>query len=1225
MSDRGLPPLGTESVGQTAEGRPIISNPDGSFSTERSITVQTEDGRWVNIPSMFGGKQVSDDKALEIMRQNDFVDPETGRRSDFFSTVEDAEAAARSRSDSIQSSPEPLLLDQEPDEDDLSSPYLDTRGGQGTTDAAEELLRRFGAGADEGGEQAQRRVPPPPLPKGAGEEVEQPPTDDEGKPFLPPGGQVIREVGAVVTGGTTRAVQEFSDVVFDLTEPVARFLEEQLPLGSVQIGEGGEIDFVEGFGEGRLELPEPPEPASMAGDIGQGVTQFLVGFIPALRLAKGARVAQGTKAGGQALGFSDRVASAAGKFAEIEAAAALGSVAVFDEQEERLSNLIQQFPALQNPVTEFLAADPEDTQAEGKLKVALESVGLAALVQPFAAGLSALRRFRASRKAEQEQGETVSAAQGESAENGAQEITERDIVLVGDPLKPLIEPASPADAEGFTRLSGLPAGDLAVNINLARLDTSDDIMEAIDTTARLFEGEIDQARRGVQTNEATAALARDMGMTPEQLLRRRRGQAFNAEEALAARQILVSSGDQLVALARKAQSTAASEEDILAFRRALSLHSAIQQQVSGLTAEAGRALQAFRIPAGGTATKERAIRDMLNTAGGADFSRSMAAKLAALDDPAKINDVARKAWGARTADVFLEVWINALLSGPPTHAVNALSNTATALWMVPERLLAAGISRATGSGAVRGGEAAAQAFGLVQGAREGLIAAAKTLRTGEPTDAVAKIEARRHRAISSEALNLSGVPGRAVDYLGEVVRIPGRLLMTSDEFFKGVGYRMEVNALAYRQAAAEGLEGRAFAAKVQELTAHPPEHIQLAAVDASRYQTFTNELGETGQAVQGAAASMPIPLRLVMPFIRTPTNILKFTVERSPMAPLMQQFRQDIAAGGARRDLALARMSLGSLVMAAGADMAMAGMITGGGPSDPGLRAQLRNTGWQPYSIRIGDTYVAYNRLDPMGATLGLAADAAEIMGQASEEDQTNLAAAVVMATAKNLTSKTYLQGLSEAFEVLSDPDRYGERFIQRFAGTVVPTGVAQVERVLDPTLRDARSITDQIRSRIPGYSDELPPRRNMWGDPILLGGGLGPDIISPIYTSQVQSSPVDEELLRLGLPLSMPSRSIGGVELSPHEYSRYVELAGNALKEESSGLGLKDQLELLLDDPQYLEQSDGRDGGKALVIRNLVQAYRQLAQAEMQAEFPELREAIAQKRREGAAALQPQ
>ena len=97
----------------------------------------------------------------------------------------------------------------------------------------------------------------------------------------------------------------------------------------------------------------------------------------------------------------------------------------------------------------------------------------------------------------------------------------------------------------------------------------------------------------------TAKLASDLGMTVDDLLERRRGEAFN-EEALAARQILASSGEQLVTLARKAATADASPADVLAFRRALSVHTSIQAQVSGMTAEAGRALQAFKIMAKGS-------------------------------------------------------------------------------------------------------------------------------------------------------------------------------------------------------------------------------------------------------------------------------------------------------------------------------------------------------------------------------------------------------------------------------------------------------------------------------------------------------------------------------------------------------------------------------------------------------------------------------------------------
>jgi hypothetical protein len=1077
----------------------------------------------------------------------------------------------------------------DPSGDDLGAAYLNARDDADRNQALDWLLQGSVDTGPGAGSPAAAALPAPPAPTA-----------------LERAGSIASDIGRGIVEAPRQALGGVSDAihaVFTGLDSLAGWLNKNVADLTYEPVETGAAPVDQLLTNPLQAFAGPADPAergfpaaeSGTGGVVRSASQFLTGFIPAVRALK---------------------AAGAGNLAAAAAGGAAADFAVFGPHEERLSNLWQEMGLPQNALTDYLAADPADSEIEGRFKNALEGAGLGGMAEGVFWAARLLRDARRARTAAE--GLTGQPAPPASAAGEAAAIAERDLLLLGDPTKPLIQEA-PAET-GAAMLRGVdgPAGERAVNINLARINTADDVKSAIDEASRLYAGSIDEARRGVQSNEETARLAAALNMTPEELLRRRGGEAFNAEQALAARQILVSSGEQLVAFARKAQGVDATEADLVAFRRALSLHAGIQEQVSGLTAEAGRALQAFRIGAAGDAGRARQIRDLLEASGGPDATRQMAAKLALLDDPAKINEVARKAWGAKATDVFLEVWINSLLSGPQTHVVNMLSNTMTALWQIPERALAAQISRVTGSNAVVRGEATAQTFGMVQGFREGLIAAGKVLRTGEPADALAKVETRRFRAISAEGLNLSGTPGRAVDFLGEVVRVPGRLLMASDELFKAVGYRMELYAQAYRQAAGEGLDAASAAARVQEIVAHPPENLHLAAIDAARYQTFTQPLGPAGQAIQKAANDVPA-LRLIIPFIRTPANIMKFVGERSPAAPLMRQFRADVMAGGARRDLALARMSMGSMVMAVGADLTMGGQITGGGPSDPNLRAALRNTGWQPYSIKIGDTYYAYNRLDPLGMTIGLAADTAEILGQTPEAERDSVAAAMVMAVAKNVVSKTYLSGIADLMEVFSDPDRYGPMYLQRYAGTLIPTGVAQVERAVDPTLRDARSMLDQIRSRTPGYSDSLPPRRNLWGEPIVLSGGLGPDIVSPIYTSTEKSSPVDEEIVRNQVSVAMPARVISGVELSPAEYSRYVELAG---------VPAKAKLEALVSgkDPMsaaYSRASEGPDGGKALTIRSIVNAYREQAKAQMQIEFPELRDAIEAERRRAALQLQ--
>lgn len=328
---------------------------------------------------------------------------------------------------------------------------------------------------------------------------------------------------------------------------------------------------------------------------------------------------------------------------------------------------------------------------------------------------------------------------------------------------------------------------------------------------------------------------------------------------------------------------------------------------------------------------------------------------------------------------------------------------------------------------------------------------------------------------------------------------------------------------------------------------------------------------------------------------------------------MAQSIRQDIAKGGSEADLALSRMAMGSTLMLVSADMALNGQISGSGPTDPGLRRAWLET-HQPNSIKVGDTWYSYNRADPFGMMMGIAADYAMIAGEVGEEDADKLITGAAIATSKNVFSKTWMRGPAELVEALNDPERFGDRFVQRFMGTLlVPTGVAQVARTIDPEWRDVQSILDSIKSRTPGFSDTLPARRNLWGEKIVSEGGLGPDIISPIYTKAVKKSPVDEYMVANKVEVSMPAKAQMGVELKPEEYWRFVELAGNGVKEPGTNMGAKETLEAIVAgehslSSQWQSATDGPEGGRALIIKSVIQGFRQAAQAKLLEEFPDLK-----------------
>ena len=986
------------------------------------------------------------------------------------------------------------------------------------------------------------------------------------------------EIGADVVGGLVEAPRQAVAGFLDATAEAAEVLESvfgQLPTA----------------GEDYEPLKIEAQPRTVTGQGVRSVSQFLTGFIPALRGAK-------------ALGVGGKITQAA-------AAGAVADAAVFDAHEERLSDMVQQVPALQNPLTEYLASDPTDSEAEGRFKNAVEGLFIGGAVDGLLKGVKLIKSHRAAKAAAEAEGKTV--AETIEADGQLAKTVEEEQEFI-----PFQEAAAAKSVEievpEFKTGKKGAKKEAAKNINLSRIETTDDIKELIDAVGEADAVNINAARREEIANVDLPRLADDLNMTVDELMARRQGEAFNAEQILASRKILVASGENLVRLGKEARG--GDEQALAIFKRAMSQHQAIQQQVAGMTAEAGRALQSFNVIAASSREQERLIKEALEAAGGADQVKATADMISQLDDVSKLNKFVDEAGKATNFDMVYTVWINALLSSPPTHIVNIVSNAATAILSVGERKVASLLGES-----IPPGESTAQLKGMVEGAKDGVRLAWHTFKTNEPFDVMDKLEVIERKPISAKNLELSGNAGRYADFVGNLVTSPGRLLSTADTFFKSVGYRMELHAQAYRTAFGEGLEGKALQERVAGIIHSPPENIKLAAVDASRYQTFTNalddtkigtvgELGKFGESLRRGKKIGPYA-RVIIPFVRTPTNIASYALERTPLAFASRSVREDIAAGGARRDLALGKIAVGSTIMAISSDMAMQGQITGAGPVNPQMKSTLRMSGWQPYSIKVGDTYYAYNRLDPIGALLGIAADTTEIIGQVDEATMDELAVAVVLSVVQNMASKTYMSGLFEAINAISessvDPeaDNYKlARYFQRLGGSLVPSGVAAIERQVDPTVRAANGYLDTIKARIPGYSDDLPPRRNIFGEPIVLQGGIGLDIMSPVYTSKVVKDSVIDEIVMQEVPLSMPKRVINDNELSPQQYDRLILLTSGQDLRVVRGVDLKSRFSQVFSTSSYNRLSADQ---KQERIKEVLRDYKDAARTQLMQEYPEL------------------
>jgi len=1114
--------------------------------------------------------------------------------------------------------------------DDLAAPYLAHRTRLAQSSAADELLSRV-----RGNKAAP--VAPATDPTQSSDLTlsnlitgERPKQNAAVRTAKDIGLGVVETPRAVVKG-----IRDAYQSTIDIGAELGGWLEEHNLGGGVIIDQEGvrfasgkELAAADVIRPADYELPDIGAPKSVTGGIVKGVSQFLTGMKGAGKLLDVAHIPTAT--GAMAYGR-----------AAIQGA--IANFSAFDAHQKRLSNLVQEFPALQNPVTEYLASDPTDNKAEGRFKNALEGVGLGLITDGFFKGVKLVREAARARGILDQAAAVPEAVpsmddafrllgddpRGTSAgKAGTQEAAEAP--LVG------LKAAKEVDPKALGEAVEKPE----VFINFGRIDAPQDVKTAIQQMADLNADSIKTAQRGVQTFEQTKLNANQIDAW-KVLQTRRMGEPFNAETALAARQLWATSGDRLTQLAQMA-SEAPSEANLFAFRKMLSVHHAIQQEVIAARTETARALSSWRIPAG--AGKERLlnIEGILAQNGGTDVSRELAARVAALGKAGMVREmtevVERTAY-AKTRDAVLEGWINGILSNPPTHIVNTMSNSLTIALRMGERAVGGKIARMLGDeNSVAAGEAAQQWFGMTQGLKDAFRYAYKSARTGESGFGIGKLETAREGSITSEAFGLSssGFLGRSTDMLGSVVRIPGRALTAEDEFFKTLGYRMELNAQALRQAMGEvnagQLAGTDIKQRIAELIQTPPENLKLAAIDAATYQTFTNTPGKLAQHIGQITSEYPA-LKVILPFTRTPANILRFTFERTPLAPLMSQFRQNISAGGARRDLALAQVAIGTTAMMTAADMAMNGQVSGAGPADRGTKAAMQRQGWQPYSMKIGKRWYAYNRLDPVGSLFGMSADVVNTLQNAQHEavddaDTEKLAVATAMAIAGNMVNKTYLSGLSSIFEAMADPQQYSEATIQRMVGSVIPAVAANVSRQMDPYQRQVYSMLDQLKARTPGLSKDLPPRLNLWGEPLTYESGLGKayDFFSPVYTKEGSNEPIDAELLRLESNISMPRKrtSFNGatVDLTqyPKAYSRYVELAGNELKHPAWNLGAKDLLNQIVSGEHplsavYQIRSDGPEGGKDLYIKSIIRDYQDLARTQLLEEFPEIADQVGVKK----------
>jgi hypothetical protein len=711
---------------------------------------------------------------------------------------------------------------------------------------------------------------------------------------------------------------------------------------------------------------------------------------------------------------------------------------------------------------------------------------------------------------------------------------------------PETPPASVATIDPPTSPPPPPTGtgsggeEFAGNIRLSKYP--EDIRDSIKSWADANPDVVQNARRGTIPDAQVQTMARelvnDLGGNFEKLERGwKPGQAWNAEEITAIRGALNDATKRVMEMAESAR-LVDSTENQLKLTEAILRQQRIQQTVHGVTAEAGRSLRAFRTQAAealadnNVARMQELMRHALNGKGEQDIT-NIAEMIRALDldDPQAVNAFLRDVNKPGMGDYLYELWINSVLSGPITHLRNIFGNAAATMYSPIERLGAVPVesvaARLTGRQSQRyWQEAPASLLGMAHGLPEGVRGAIDVLRHGFNPNDVGRLEIRRTA--------FTGKPGR-------VIRFPTNMLEAMDSFFHAVNYRSSLYGDAVRQARKEGHTDVALRNRIAELIHEPTTGMVKHSSDEAERLLFRDDPGQFATKLMSLRESTP-GMKYVLPFIKTPANLLKYGVKHSPLGLFDAPMWKRVAAGNPEASDEVARTVMGSMIGTSLGAMIATGQleITGAVPTDASERDRFYREGKLPFSVKIpGIGWTQYNQIPILDTTL--TSVAAVVDGVKNGDDVTGIASNTAGIIAQSILDKSYLNGLADFFDAIADPARYAERFATRTITGFVPFSAAlrQTAQSIDKTVRTPEGFEENLRAGIPGLTGTVPERLDAFGNEAQRAQP------SPLQISPDRQSAVDAELERLGEEVGLVGDSIGGRKLNRDEQAAYQRMAG--------------------------------------------------------------------------------
>lgn len=419
------------------------------------------------------------------------------------------------------------------------------------------------------------------------------------------------------------------------------------------------------------------------------------------------------------------------------------------------------------------------------------------------------------------------------------------------------------------------------------------------------------------------------------------------------------------------------------------------------------------------------------------------------------------------------------------------------------------------------------------------------------------------------------------------------------------------NRPAYVESFAQALKAKGVTAEEAQSGAKP-ELVAAAreyAINEAQKATYRNttalsELLARAGHYQGdnkAAKALSIAYDAVMPFRKTPANILTTGLDYSPVgiAKAVKQAAVDVKSGKATAADAVDSLCeglTGTGLLALGAYLASEGLLNLRAGDDDDEEAFNKTLGHQDYALELGGRSYTLDWAVP--AAIPLFAGAALVEGGmdfGGLMDAVSNIGDVVLETSMLSTFNDIVRNISYADNPMASAVG---RVASSYASQFLPTVGGKVASALDDTVRksyvesgtpqlerDAKYFGQTVLRKTPFAREAMQPSIDMWGEEVSNGDPLLRIIqnsVSPSTVKEIKNDAVTQEVRRLyeatgeGLPSAAEKSFVVNGErkyLTGEEYTEYAKVIGQTRRQ---------VLEPLLKSKGYQKLSDA-DKAKAV------------------------------------------